>query len=474
MNSIEMVILRGLRSNEDYIRKVLPFIKEEYFHDDVEKVVFKELIKFFAKYNSLPTLEAIQIALNSKSNLTESHFEGAEAITKEIWQTDELPSEDWMHENTEKFCKDKAVYNAVMDSIGIIDDDGTEKDRGSIPDILSKALAVSFDEYVGHDYIKDSESRFEFYHKSEERIPFDLDLMNKITNGGLPRKTLNVCLAGTGVGKSLFMCHSAAANLMAGLNVLYITMEMAEERIAERIDANLMNTKIDDLYSLSKDKFGRKISNINKKTTGRLVVKEYPTGAANTNHFRHLIDELKMKKNFKADIIFIDYLNICGSSRVKNTQANSYTIIKSVAEELRGFAVEQNVPLVTATQTTRSGFDSSDVGLTDTSESFGVPATADLMFALISTDELAELNQLMVKQLKNRYRDTGYYTKFVIGVDKAKMKLYDVEESAQEDISGSGQQAKTSSSTSENYAADKTSPFNKFGDTKGKFGGFQV
>jgi len=477
MNSIEKIILRGLRTNDTYTRKVLPFIKDDYFHDDTERVLFKEFIKFFVKYNSLPTKEAILITLNDKKNITDLQFDKLVELTNEVWESDDIPDENWLMDNTEKFCKDKAVYNAVMDSISIIEDDEGKLDRGSIPDILSKALAVSFDEYVGHDYIMDSENRYEFYHKSEERIPFDLDLMNKITNGGLPKKTLNIAIAGTGVGKSLFMCHSAASNLIGGLNVLYITMEMAEERIAERIDANLMNTKIDDLYSLSREKFGKKIYNINKKTNGKLIVKEYPTGGANVNHFRHLADELKIKKNFVPDIVYIDYLNICSSSRVKNNNANSYTIIKSIAEEIRGLAVELNVPIVTATQTTRGGYDNSDVSLTDTSESFGVPATADFMFALISTEELAELDQIMVKQLKNRYRDTGYYKKFVIGVDRAKMKLFDLEESAQDDISDSGQpqvDKKEDSGPINSFGSGGT----KFGgtkdSTKSKFGGFTV
>lgn len=478
MNSIEKIILRGLRVNEEYVRKVLPFLKDEYFHDEVEKVVFKELIKFFAKYNSLPTKEAILISLSDKKNLTEMTFDKTVELTNEIWESDSVPDQDWMHDNTEKFCKDRAVYNAVMESITIIEDDNGKLDRGSIPDILSKALAVSFDEYVGHDYISDAENRYEFYHKSEERIPFDLDLMNKITKGGLPKKTLNIAIAGTGVGKSLFMCHGAAANLMSGLNVLYITMEMAEERIAERIDANLMNTKIDDLYTLSKESFGKKVYNINKKTSGKLIVKEYPTGGANVNHFRHLVDELKIKKNFIPDIVYIDYLNICSSSRVKNTQANSYTIIKSIAEEIRGLAVELNVPIVTATQTTRGGYDNSDVSLTDTSESFGVPATADFMFALISNEELAELNQIMIKQLKNRYNDPGYYKKFVIGVDRSKMKLFDLEESAQNGLSDAGQPQIDAGSQDDppinRFGAGNTKFGGTFDKTKSKFGGFSV
>lgn len=476
MSKVETVILRGLIYDEEYIRKVLPFLKEEYFHEETDRIVFKELIKYFVKYNSLPTKEAILIVLNDKTNLTEVVFDKVVELTNYIFDFDEeLPNKDWMHDNTEKFCKDRAVYNAVMNSINIIEDDEGVNDRGSIPDILSKALAVSFDEYVGHDYVDDADKRYEYYHKSEERLAFDLDYFNKITGGGLPKKTLNVGIAGTGVGKSLFMCHCSAANLMSGNNVLYITMEMAEERIAERIDANLFNTKIDELYSLNKGDYGRKIHRINEKTNGKLIIKEYPTGSANVNHFRHLIDELKIKKNFKPDIIYVDYLNICASARVKNTNANSYTIVKSIAEELRGFAVEQNVPIVTATQTTRSGYDSSDVGLTDTSESFGVPATADMMFALISTEELESLNQIMVKQLKNRYKDPGYYKKFVIGVERAKMKLYNLEESAQEDISDSGNpnvKKVDGHATTGEVIGTFGSGFQS--NTKDKFGGFKV
>lgn len=474
---METIILRGLITDEDYIRKVLPFLKEDYFHEEVDRILFKELIKYFVKYNSLPTKEAILIALNDKDNLTEVTFTKLVELTNYIFDNDEpLPNEDWMHDNTEKFCKDRAVYNAVMDSINIIEDDAGDKDRGSIPDILSKALAVSFDDNVGHDYMDDAESRYEYYHKTEERIEFDLDYFNKITGGGLPKKTLNVGIAGTGVGKSLFMCHCGAGNLMNGYNVLYISMEMSEERIAERIDANLFNTKIDELYSLNKGDYGRKIHKINQKTQGKLIIKEYPTGSANVNHFRHLVDELKIKKNFKPDIIYIDYLNICASARVKNSNANSYTIVKSIAEELRGFAVEQGVPIVTATQTTRGGYDNSDVSLTDTSESFGVPATADMMFALIQTEELEELNQIMIKQLKNRYKDPSYYKKFVIGVDKPKMKLYDLEDSAQDDIVDSGKSSniKNVDTTTGEILGKKTFGRGFENDTANKFGGFKV
>ena len=431
--TIEKTTLSHLIWNEDYSRKVIPFIKEDYFTDKNDKVIFQEILKFIEKYNKTPTITSIEIEIDNRKDLSESQF-------KEIKQTistfeKEDVDIDWLCDTTENWCKEKAIYNAIVDGISIIE--GRDKNRkpDALPTLLTDALAVSFDNRVGHDYLKDSTERFDYYHKVEKRIPFDLEFFNKITKGGLPQKTLNVALAGTGVGKSLFMCHMASNCLSQGKNVLYITLEMAEERIAERIDANLMNISIDDLHDLPKTMYQDKIEKVKKKATGSLIIKEYPTASAHTNHFRQLIQELAIKKSFKPDIIFIDYLNICASSRFKGgSNVNSYTIIKAIAEELRGLAVENNLPIVTATQTTRSGFVSTDIGLEDTSESFGLPATADFMFALISTDELEELNQMAVKQLKNRYNDPTVNKRFVLGVDRAKMKLYDVEVNAQNDI----------------------------------------
>ena len=465
---LETTILKNLVYSEEYTRKVLPFIQADYFSDNKEKIVFNLVSEFVNKYKTLPTHEALVIDLTDSKTLNDVEVKGALNLLEEINQNKKEPTEQqWLVEQTEKFCQDKAIYNAIMESVSILDDAKTTKSKGEIPKLLSNALGVSFDSNVGHDYINDSSSRFDFYHKQESRIPFDIDLLNKITKGGLPNKTLNICLAGTGVGKSMFMCHVAASCLSQGQNVLYITLEMAEERIAERIDANLLNVSMNDLHSMTKSDYDRKFDTLKSKTHGKLIIKEYPTASANSLHFRSLLNELHLKKNFQPQIIFIDYLNICASSRIKpGANVNSYSYIKAIAEELRGLAVEFNVPIVSATQTTRSGFSNTDVGLEDTSESFGLPATADFMFALISTEELEQLNQLMVKQLKNRYGDPNIYKRFVIGVDRSKMKLYDAEQSAQQDIVDSGQ-----------VQDDK--PINTFGNRENKFGkkkfeGFKV
>tara|TARA_B100001113_G_scaffold282957_1_gene238000 strand:+ start:696 stop:2066 length:1371 start_codon:yes stop_codon:yes gene_type:complete len=450
--------------NENYCRKVLPFIKSEYFSNRSERVVFEEINKFLEKYNSLPTKETLTIGIDNRKDINDDEYK---KIVEVITSLDKTEVDlQWLHDETEKFCKDKAIYNAVLDGIKIID--GKDKDRTpeAIPSILSEALGVAFDLSVGHDYVEDGLDRYEFYHKKEEKIQFDLDYFNKITKGGLPQKTLNIALAGTGVGKSLFMCHMAASTLMQGKNVLYITLEMAEERIAERIDANLMNVTIDDLHTLPKKMFENYLTKIQKKTNGKLIVKEYPTASAHVGNFRSLIKELALKRSFKPDIIFIDYLNICASSRFKgNANVGSYFYIKAIAEELRGLAVETNVPIMSATQTTRSGFVSSDIGLEDTSESFGLPATADLMFALISTEELEDLNQICVKQLKNRYNDPTINKRFILGIDRAKMRLYDVEQVAQKDIIDSGQE-KDEVVFDNTPFAGKTSKYEKFSDIK--------
>ena len=436
--TIERTALTNLICNEDYARKVLPFIKSTYFDEREEQIIFEEISNFVDKYQKIPTQTSLEIEVGERKDLNETEHKKIVDIIKTL-----NPMEvdfDWLVDHTEKFCKDKAIYNAIVDGIKIIDGKDSKRKPDAIPEILTDALSVSFDNSVGHDYIEDAESRFDYYHRVEERIPFDLDFFNKITKGGLPPKTLNIALAGTGVGKSLFMCHMAANCLSQGKNVLYITLEMAEERIAERIDANLMNVSMEDLQSLGKQMFTDKMSKITKKTKGKLIVKEYPTATAHSSHFRGLIKELAIKKSFRPDIMFIDYLNICASSRFKGAQnVNSYMYVKAIAEELRGLAVETNVPIMSATQTTRSGFVSTDVGLEDTSESFGLPATADLMFALISTEELEELNQICVKQLKNRYNDPTMNKRFVIGIDRAKMRLYDVEVDAQQDLVNSGQ-----------------------------------
>ena len=432
--SIEKIIFANLIKNEDYTRKVIPFLKPEYFSDFKDRTLFQLIDGYVNEYNTLPSSEELLINLSNKDGLSEDVFKNVSDTIANL-STTEGTKIEWLVDQTEKFCQEKAIYNAIMSSIQIIDDKTGKTAKGSIPQILSDALAVSFDTHIGHDFIEDAESRFEFYHKKEVRIPFSLDYFNKITKGGMPRKTLNIALAGTGVGKSLFMCHCAAANMVQGQNVLYITMEMAEERIAERIDANLLDTPLDQLELIPKDSYDKKFEKIKNKIKGKLIVKEYPTACAGSANFRHLLNELKIKKDFTPDIIYIDYLNICMSSRIKHgANVNSYTYIKAIAEEIRGLAVEFNVPIVSATQTTRSGYSNSDVGLEDTSESFGLPATADFMFALISTDQLRALNQIMVKQLKNRYSDLGNCERFVVGIDRAKMRLYDVEQAAQDNI----------------------------------------
>ena len=435
---IEEQILSNLIHNEEFCRKVIPFINTSYFSDFKERMIVEEITAFFNKYNKPISSDILTIELSNRSDITDKQL--ADVITSvEGLPTDEA-NQDWLIEHTEKFCKDKAVYNAILESIKIIDGKDDKRTQESIPHILSDALAVSFDNHVGHDYLDDAQDRFDFYHRVEEKLEFDLDLFNKITKGGFSKKTLNVILAGTGVGKSLFMCHVAASTLMQGKNVLYITMEMAEERIAERIDANLLNLSMDELKVVDRKVFNTRLDKIAKKTQGKLIVKEYPTAGAHSGHFRALLEELKIKKDFLPDLIVIDYLNICASARLKmGSNVNSYTYVKTIAEELRGLAVEYNVPMLSATQTTRGGFDNTDVGLQDTSESFGLPATVDFMCALISTEELEEMNQLMVKQLKNRYNDLNYFKRFVIGVDRSKMKLYNVEPSAQNNISDSGQ-----------------------------------
>ena len=437
MSRIEKTILSNLIHNEEYCRKVVPFIKTEYFTDQYERIVSEELLKFFTEYNKPASLEILAIQIGNRK-LHRDQIDGLEKYINElVYKTD---NDEWLLKNTESFCKKQAVYNAIVESFEIIEGKHKQFTEDAIPSMLSDALAVSFDSSIGHDYLEDFANRYEFYNRKEEKLSFDLELFNKITKGGLPRKTLNMILAGTGVGKSLFMCHYASSVLMQGKNVLYITMEMAEERIAERIDANLLNMTMEELSKVDKDIYETRVGKVIKKTTGKLIVKEYPTAAAHAGHFKALLEELKMKRNFKPDAIIIDYLNICSSSRMKHgAGVNSYTYIKSIAEELRGLAVEYNVPVLSATQTTRGGYDNTDVDLTDTSESFGLPATVDFMFALISTEELENLNQIMVKQLKNRYNDPSYYKRFVIGVDRSRMRLYDVEDSAQSNISDSGQ-----------------------------------
>jgi replicative DNA helicase len=437
---IETTILSNLINNEDYCRKVVPFLDASYFPDQYENLIAKELISFFNTYNKPASLEILGIQLGNH-NLRDDQIRSLEEyINKLVTVTDNT---DWLMDKTEKFCKQRAVYNAIIDSFEIIEGKNKSLTQDAIPSLLSEALAVSFDKSVGHDYLEDFEKRHDFYNRVEEKVAFDLDYFNKITKGGLSRKTLNVILAGTGVGKSLFMCHVAASTLMQGKNVLYITMEMAEERIAERIDANLLNMTMGELENVNKEVFTSRMERLIKKTQGKLIVKEYPTASAHAGHFKALLEELKLKRNFKPDMVIIDYLNICASSRLKpGAGVNSYTYVKSIAEELRGLGVEYDVPILSATQTTRGGYDNTDVDLTDTSESFGLPATVDFMFALISTEELENLNQIMVKQLKNRYNDPSYYKRFVIGVDRARMKLFDVEESAQQNISESGQKKK--------------------------------
>ena len=439
MERIENLILRSLVYNESYSRKVIPFIEPDYFHDSSERVLFEEIAQYMVKYNARPTKEALGIEVESRNSLSESDVQNIRTILSTF--EDVTGTDQWMEDSTEKWCKKQAIYNALMESVGIANGDSKQKTEDAIPGILSNALGVSFDSNVGHDYIEDASERFDFYTRKEDKIPFDIELLNKITKGGLTNKSLNIALAGTGVGKSLFMCHVAAASLMQGKNVLYITCEMAEEKIAERIDANLLNVNIQDISSLSKKMFEDKVTKVAKKVQGSLIIKEYPTAQAHSGHFKALLNELQLKKNFHPDIIFIDYLNICASSQYRpGSNVNSYTVIKSIAEELRGLAVQFKVPIVSATQTTRSGYGNSDVDITDTSESFGLPATADLMIALISTEELEGLGQIMVKQLKNRYNDPTIHKRFVVGIDRAKMRLYDCEQSAQDDIMGGGEE----------------------------------
>ena len=456
MDRVETTILRNLIHDEEYLRKVIPFIQPDYFDSHQDRVIFEEIAQFIVKYNKPVSQEILKIEVENRSDINDDEFK---EITGVLTSLDiQVINSEWLVDTTEKWCRDRAIYLALMSSIKIADGQDEKKNRDAIPTILSDALAVSFDNHIGHDYLEDYEQRYESYHRKEEKIPFDLEYFNKITKGGLPNKTLNIALAGTGVGKSLFMCHMASSVLLQGKNVLYITMEMAEERIAERIDANLLNVNIQEITDLPKIMYDSKVNNLSKKTQGSLIIKEYPTASAHSGHFKALLNELSLKKSFKPDIIFIDYLNICASSRYKaGSNVNSYSYIKAIAEELRGLAVESNVPIVSATQTTRSGFGSSDVDLTDTSESFGLPATADLMFALISTEELEGLNQIMVKQLKNRYNDPTLFKRFVVGIDRAKMRLYDVEQKAQEDVVDNGH--------------DKAdTPETKFKD---KFGGFK-
>jgi len=430
MESVENTVLRNFILDAEYTRKVLPFIKPEYFDNLHERTIFEECSKFIQEYNNPATVEILQIECEKRKDINDETYKQIETWLQNI---DRSPTEDqWLIDTTEKWCKDRAIYLALVESIGIADGNDSKKGIDAIPSILSDALAVSFDHHVGHDYLEDFEERFAFYHQTEERIPFDLEFFNKITKGGLVNKSLNIALAGTGVGKSLFMCHLASSVMLTGRNVLYITLEMAEEKIAERVDANLLNVPIQQLQDLPKMMFDTKINNLSKKTQGTLIIKEYPTASAHAGHFRALLNELALKKSFRPDIIFVDYLNICASERYRgNSNVNSYSYIKAIAEELRGLAVEAQVPIVSATQTTRSGYGSSDVELTDTSESFGLPATADLMFALISTDELEELGQIMVKQLKNRYNDPTVNKRFVVGIDRAKMRLYDCDQSEQ-------------------------------------------
>lgn len=470
MKNIELVILQNLIYNDEFSRKVTPFLKKEYFHDQIEKLVFGAIQDFISTYNALPTKEAIVIDLDKKTSLTEPQFEELGKLMESLTDED-VPELDWLSSQTEDFCKDKAVYNAIMESIHILEDKSDSKTANAIPEILSDALAVSFDTHIGHDYIEDAEERYDFYHRVEKKVPFDLEYFNTITGGGTPQKTLNIIMAGTGVGKSLFLCHHAANCLTQNQNVLYITCEMAEERIAERIDANLFDMTIDDVQDLPRQMYYKKLEGFKAHLKGKLIVKEYPTATANVNHFRALLDELWMKKQFKPDIIFIDYLNICASARLKNgSNVNSYTYIKAIAEELRGMAVERSVPIFSATQVNRTGFNNSDVGLEDTSESFGLPATADFMIALISTEELEENNQIMVKQLKNRYNDVASNKKFILGINRGKMKLYDVDKNDQSGLLQTNQTKDTKAGN----GLDGRNFDEKFSPSKGKFESWSI
>ena len=435
--TIEQTILKNLIQNDEFIRKTLPFIKEEFFQERQEQFIFREIKEYFMKYSASPTSEALLITRDEKDNIDSQLMGDISNLLKIVGDDTEKTPYDWLLDTSEEWCKDRAIYNGVMDSIEIIRDESRSK--GDIPEILKDALSTSFDSNIGHDFLEDYESRFDFYHTEEEKIPFDLEMMNKITKGGLPNKSLNICMAGTGVGKSLFMCHMASSCLLQGKNVLYVTMEMAEEKIAERIDANLLDISLNDLQDLPKEMYDRKIKRVRDKTKGKLIIKEYPTASAHVGHLRHLLQELSLKKDFVPDMMFIDYLNICASSRVRpGGQVNTYSYVKSIAEEMRGLAVEFDVPIMSATQTNRTGFVSTDIGLEDTSESFGLPATADFMFAVMSTEELQELDQIMIKQLKNRYNDPTYNRRFVLGIDRAKMRLYDCEQSAQDELIDTG------------------------------------
>jgi len=456
LEKIEFLILRNLLYNEEFVRKVLPFIRPEYFQDQSQKIIFQEISSFVEEFNNIPSKEVLNIEVEKRTDVNEDQYR---EVCQTIEHLTDVPVDfSWLVETSEKWCRDRAIYLALMESVQLADGGG-EKSPDSIPSILQEALAVSFDNHVGHDYLNDSEERYDSYNQKENKIEFDLEYFNKITKGGLPNKTLNIALAGTGVGKSLFMCHMASAVLLQGRNVLYITMEMAEEKIAERIDSNLLNVNIKDLADLPKTLFVNKVSQLQKKTQGNIIIKEYPTASAHAGHFKSLLNELALKKSFRPDIIFIDYLNICASSRYRsNGTVNSYSYIKAIAEELRGLAVEANVPIVSATQTTRSGYGSSDVELTDTSESFGLPATADLMFALISTEELESMGQILVKQLKNRYNDPTIHKRFIVGIDRAKMRLFDCEQSAQQDM--------LESKDEEYEPQDDTPKVNKFGGFK--------
>ena len=462
---LETTILKNLIYNEEYTRKVLPFLSVNYFQEREDKILYEKIDEYINQYNTLPTQEALVIELD-KSPLKDEEFQNSLKLLESITNENDEANISWLLDSTEKFCQDRAIYNAVVESISILDEKGGDKrDKGSIPDILSDALSVSFDPHVGHDYLFDAEERYEFYHRIEEKIPWDLEFFNRITKGGLSNKTLNIALAGTGVGKSLFMCHVAASCLSQNYNVLYITLEMAEEKIAERVDANLLNISIDDLQKIPKDLYDKKINKLKQTIKGKLIVKEYPTASANANHFRALLNELNLKRSFVPNIILIDYINICTSSRIKQgANVNSYTYIKSIAEELRGLAVENAIPILSATQTTRSGFTNTDIGLEDTSESFGLPATADFMFAIISTEQMEELNQIMIKQLKNRYSDPTSNRKFVIGIDRSKMKLYDVEQFAQNELVDTGQ--------GDEPSFDKATAGGKYKNLK--FEGFEV
>ena len=460
---IERTALKHLIHTETYARKALPFLKEEYFTDRLEKLIFREINNFYDKFNAPPTNETLAIELNARKDINDTEFQNITSTIAAFKKED--INVEWLIQTTEKFCKDRAIHNAIMDGIQILDGKDKTHTPEYLPELLSNALSVSFDEKIGHDYIPESTERYDFYHKKEERVEFDLDFMNRITRGGVPTKTLNIALAGTGVGKTLFMAHLAAANLLQGKNVLYITLEMAEERIAERIDSNLLNVAMSDLPELPKIMYQDKIKSLEEKTKGKLIIKEYPTASAHAGHFKVLINELAIKKSFKPDVIYIDYLNLCISSRLKaGSSVNSYTIVKSIAEELRGLAVEHDLPIFSATQTTRTGFGSTDIGLEDTSESFGLPATADFMFAIISTEELEKKNQFLIKQLKNRYNDPTINRKFMLGVDRSKMRIYDVEQNAQEDIVDANQQDEPEKSVFDNTETAKR--LNKFSDFK--------